>query len=173
MAARSRNGLNLRTLDPTVHYFCEQGVASTTRKTYQSALCRFAGFYSSYNVLTPFPVSESLLCYYASYLATNKLSPRQLLAALRLVQAGIQRTHATKASTKVRHPITPTTLLSLKEHWSPQQTNRDIVMIWAAATLCFFGFFRSGGITMSTEKAFDGTKYLAWGDVAVDNTEDP
>ena len=184
-------------MDSTVQYFCEQGIASATRKTYQSALRRFAGFCSSYNVLTPFPVSESLLCYYASYLATDKLSPQTIkvylaairhmqitiglpepreflsLPRLRLVQAGIQRTHATQASTKVRLPITPSILRSLKEHWSPQRTDEDILMIWAAATLCFFGFFRSGEITIPTEKAFNNTKHLAWGDVAIDNTGDP
>jgi len=46
-------------------------------------------------------------------------------------------------------------------------------MIWAAATLCFFGFFRSGEITVPTEKAFDSTKHVAWGDAAIDSTEDP
>jgi len=46
-------------------------------------------------------------------------------------------------------------------------------MTWAAATLCFFGFFHSGEITVPPEKAFDSTKHLAWGDVAIDSTEDP
>ena len=95
------------------------------------------------------------------------------LPRLRLVQAAIQRTHATQISTKVRLPIIPTILLKLKEHWSPQRTNNDIMMIWAAATLCFFGFFHSGEITAPTEKAFDSTKHLGWGDVTIDSTEDP
>ena len=46
-------------------------------------------------------------------------------------------------------------------------------MMWVAATLCFFGFFRSGEITVPTEKSFDHTKNLAWGDIAIDSTEDP
>ena len=103
--------------------------------------------------------------------------PREFssLPRLRLVQAGIQRTHAAhpQISTKVRLPITPTILLQLKEHWSPHRTNNDILMIWAAATLCFFGFFRSGEITIPTEGGFDCTKHLAWGDVAIDCIEDP
>jgi len=135
-------------------------------------------------------VSESLLCYYASYLATDKLSPQTIkvylaaiwytlyadhygpreFSSLPRLRLGIQWTHATQVSTKVRLPITPTILLKLKEHWSPQQKNKDILMIWAAATL---GFFRSGKITVLMEKAFDSTKHLAWGGVAVDSTEDP
>ena len=89
VAARPQNRLDLRTLDPTDQYFCEQGIASTAGKTYQSALRRFANFCSIYNVLTPFPVSESLLCYYASYLVTDKLSPQTIkvyLAAIRYMQ---------------------------------------------------------------------------------------
>ena len=91
--------------------------------------------------------------------------PREfsLMPRLRLVQSGINRTHTTQASTKVRPPIIPAILHSLKEHWSPQWTNMDIIMMWAAATLCFFGFFCSGEITVPTEKSLDHTKHLAWG----------
>ena len=46
-------------------------------------------------------------------------------------------------------------------------------MLWAAATLCFFGFFRAGEITISSLSAFDQNKHLAWGDVAIDNPESP
>ena len=101
------------------------------------------------------------------------LEPREfsLMPQLRLVKSGINRTHTTQVSTKVRLPITPAILRSLKEHWLPQQTNMDIIMMWAAATLCFFGF--SGEITVPTEKSFDHTKHLAWGDIAIDSTEDP
>jgi len=73
----------------------------------------------------------------------------------------------------VRLSITPTILCNLKEHWSPQWTNRDIIMIWAAATHCFFGFFHSGEITVPTENGFEHSKHLAWGDIVIDNTEDP
>ena len=45
--------------------------------------------------------------------------------------------------------------------------------MWAAATVCFFGFFRSGEITVPSVAAFDTTVHLAWGDVAVDNPSKP
>ena len=95
---------------------------------------------------------------------------------LRLVQSGIQRTHATQqaaADTRVRLPITPAILLKLKEQWTPHKADADIVMLWAAASLCFFGFFRSGEITIPSLTSFDASKHLAWGDVAVDNTDNP
>ena len=46
-------------------------------------------------------------------------------------------------------------------------------MIWAAAVLCFFGFFRSGEITVPHVTGFDPKIHLAWGDVALDNTQSP
>ena len=49
----------------------------------------------------------------------------------------------------------------------------DILMLWAAAVLCFFGFFRSGEITVPSQNAFDPRKHLSWGDIAVDNQLQP
>ena len=46
-------------------------------------------------------------------------------------------------------------------------------MMWAAAMVCFFGFFRLGEITVPSVAAFDPTVHLAWGDVAVDNPTRP
>jgi len=71
-------GLDITTLDQEVQYLCEQGIASSTRKTYQTALRRFAQFCTLYNVLTPFPVSESLLCYFATHLSRDKLAPQTI-----------------------------------------------------------------------------------------------
>ena len=125
--------MDLSSLDATVHYFCSQGVAQSTQSTYQSALRKFAEFCSLYSIISPFPVSESILCYFSSYLACKTLSPQTIktylagirhmqimlglpepraflsLPRLRLVQSGIQRTHAQRSSspTKIRLPITP------------------------------------------------------------------
>jgi len=124
------NGLDIRDLDSAVQHFCEQGIRTSTRKTYQSVLRRFSEFCSLYNVLTPFPISEALLCYYASFLAIDKLTPQTIkvylsaichmqitmglpesrkfssMLQLCLVQSGINRTQTTHASTKVRLPVT-------------------------------------------------------------------
>jgi len=101
--------------------------------------------------------------------------PREFssLPRLRLVQSGIQRAHVNHGDTKVRLPSTPSILYKLKEFGTPHQTNRDVVMIWAAAVMCFFGFFRAGEITVPTAASFDGSKHLTWGDVAIDSVECP
>jgi len=95
------------------------------------------------------------------------------LPRLRLVQSGIQQANVNHGDIKVRLPITPSILYKLKEFWTPQQTNRGVVMIWAAAVMCFFGFFRAGEITVPTVASFDGSKHLTWRDVAIDSVECP
>lgn len=97
------------------------------------------------------------------------------LPRLRMVQAGIKRVHAHRASedTRVRLPITPSILRQMQQSLSPRATDPSIVMLWAAAVLCFFGFFRSGEITVPSINSFDQAKHLSWGDVAVDSVEAP
>ena len=46
-------------------------------------------------------------------------------------------------------------------------------MLWAAASLCFFGFFRSGELTVQTINSFDPARHLSWGDVTIDDMSSP
>ena len=46
-------------------------------------------------------------------------------------------------------------------------------MLWAAATLCFFGFLRSGVITVPSDSEFDDTAHLTFRDVAIDRLQAP
>ena len=48
------------------HYFCN-GLAPSTQKTYQAAMKRFSSFCTKYNVTTPFPLTEQLLCSFAAF----------------------------------------------------------------------------------------------------------
>lgn len=190
--------MDLSDLDGAVQYFCSNSIAQSTQKTYKSALNRFSQFCSQHNVLSPFPVSESILCYFTSYLATQNLSPQTIktylagirhmqvslglpepkeyssLPRLRLVQAGIQRTHSQRTGApRIRLPITPAVLKKMQDWWSPQANNPDIVMLWAASTLCFFGFFRAGEITVPSQAAYNQARHLSWGDVSADDLKNP
>ena len=78
MVAQATSGLELSELDPALRYFCEEGLAVSTRKTYHSALKGFTAFCSLYSILSPFPVSESLLCYFSSYLVCQNVSPQTI-----------------------------------------------------------------------------------------------
>lgn len=97
------------------------------------------------------------------------------LPRLRLVQNGIKRVHAAKTplSVKVRLPITPGILRKIYTLWSTTKLEIDVKMFWAACTLCFFGFFRSGEITVPTERSFNSKMHLSWGDVRLDKQKDP
>ncbi len=46
-------------------------------------------------------------------------------------------------------------------------------MLWAAATMCFFGFLRAGKVVIPGDHEFDPAIHLAHGDVTVDNVQDP
>jgi len=73
------------------------------------------------------------------------------MPSLCLVQEGIQRVHIRNSEkVKICLPITPSILHRIidtpiifdrnKEHWAPYNNNDDIVMLSAAAKVCFFLF---------------------------------
>ncbi len=69
-----------------------------------------------------------------------------MLKGIKSVQA-----RALPQSKPVRLPITPDLVLKMKQSWEKKDNVWDREMLWAAATLCFFGFFRSGEVTIPTE----------------------
>ena len=68
--------------------------------------------------------------------------------------------------TRRRLPIIPAILRQTR----PPATRRPVTasyqetMLWAAATVYFFGFFRAGEITVPLSSAFDARVHLCWGD---------
>ena len=46
-------------------------------------------------------------------------------------------------------------------------------MLWSASLLCFFGFLRSGEITIPTLTSYDPTVHLNYDDISVDNPTNP
>ena len=100
------------------------------------------------------------------------------LPRLQLVQTGVRREHAVRGPAQtVRLPITPSILRRLHAVWVPPAPlgppSFDDVMWWAAASACFFGFFRAGEITVPSTSAFDAAVHLAWGDVSTDAASPP
>ena len=189
--------LDITRLDPIVQFYCYSGLADSTRKTYQVGVNRYSQFCNSYSAV-PFPVSESLLCYFVATLAQQGLAPatiRTYLAGVRhaqimrgyeephhnsslprlhLLQAGVRRVRAHQGipQARTRLPILPTHLRQIRAIWNTS-SDPDVSMWWAAVTTAFFGFFRLGEITVPSATAFDSRVHLCWGDVAVDSTESP
>ena len=147
--------------------------------------------------LTPLPLIEHQLCQFVSYLANDGLSHVSIkgyLAALRHLQIsnglpdpaisampklegvvkGIKVTQArVTPNMHKRLPITPDILLKVCQAWESEGPSHDQVMLWAATTLFFFGFMRSGEITVPADNAFDPGTHITFEDLSVDNTANP
>ena len=178
-------------MDEALLRYCDRGLADSTQRTYRSGLNRYLSFCFAFGVLSPFPVSETLLCYFVTSLAQEGVAPTTIktylaavrhaqiirghpepretssLPRLRLVQNGVRRERAesSPAQLPTRLPITPSLLRLLRP--PPGPPSYDECLLWAAATVCYFGFFRAGEITVLSASTFDARVHLAWGDVAI------
>ena len=96
------------------------------------------------------------------------------MTKLGLVLWGIRSTQSkNRSSGRTRLPITLPILRKIREVWNEDPTNFDYIMLWAASTLCFFGFFRSGEITTTSDSSYDPRSHLSLNDIAVDNPAAP
>ena len=55
--------LDVSSLDRTVHFYLQRGLTDSTRRTYRGGVNRYVSFCLAYNIINPFPVNESVLCY--------------------------------------------------------------------------------------------------------------
>ena len=72
-----------------------------------------------------------------------------------------------------RLTITPRILRQLKQVWQDYPNRRDAAMLWTAATMCFFGFLRSGEVVVPSDRAFNPAVHLAYADVRIDSQVSP
>ena len=196
-SARIQAGLDLTELERDVQYHFESCLATSTQKTYRSGISKFNQFCIMYNIADPLPVSQSLLCSYVVYLARSGLccstirtylsairylqisrdlpEPRtELMPKLKMIETGVRKVQAAQQLVRrPRLPITPTILKQIKALWTPRASELDIIMLWAACCLCFFGFFRMGELTLPADGAYDPTLHLSFEDVAIDNPASP
>lgn len=144
--ARHHWDMDLARLDKAVHQYFVLRLAPATNKAYRNAVTMFSAFCMKYNISTPFPVNQLLLCRFVmvqaeeglslvsikTYLAgvchaqimRGLLEPRQEagpMARLKLVQVGVlcQRVSKEGASGDKRLPITVPILGELVQAWSP------------------------------------------------------
>ena len=93
---------------------------------------------------------------------------------LQQVLRGIRSSQAKRGmARRTRLPITPPLLIKLRSIWSMEASKQDNIMLWAASTLCFFGFFRAGEITVPSDQLYDPNSHLGYPDIAVDNLSRP
>ena len=182
---------------PSVSRYFKNGLAPSTQKSYAAALKRFHNFCTLFNVTTPFPVTEHLLCCFAAYLADQGQAPQtgvSYLAAVRSmqlslglpdprdssslpilkrVQAGIKRARLQRnIPPRICLPITAKVLEQIRLTLN-QSAHPEKILLWAVACTTFFGFFRLGELLLESPTTFSKSASLAWGDVTVDSQSTP
>jgi len=183
-------------LDQAVYHYFVAALSSSTHKTYKAAERRYLQFCNNFSVF-PLLVSENILCYFVACMGQEGLacsSIRTYLSGIRQLQlaAGFHDPHidqmprlsqvlrgvkvqAARAGKQPRSrlPITPSILRKLKGVWMSGTPTFNDIMLWAAATTTFFGFCRSGEITVESESNYDPLVHLSFADLAVDNATAP
>ena len=155
---------------------------------------RYLGFCRQHKVVSPFPLTESVLLQFVAFLSLEGLSypsVRAYLSGLRFMQilSGLEdpafssfgrleyvlrgvRRLSPSGQRPQRFPITPRILRLLHDVWSQQPVSHDTVMLWAACCVGFFGFLRAGEFTCPSLEAYSSTM-LSARDVAVDSHSSP
>ena len=109
------------------------------------------------------------------HIAEGESDPFQpSLQRLEYIFRGIKRCEAEKGAEKrERLPTSPHILRQIQASWEATATNPDVIMLWAACCLAFFGFLRAGEMTVPSDTAYDPSMHLNFSDVAVDDPSSP
>ena len=159
----------------------ENGLASSTRRTYASGQKSYLSFCSRAR-LAPLPSRESILCLFVAWLAASGVA----VATIKVYLSGVRQLHissgfanpfqkemprlnlvlrsyrrsgsAVAARRPQRLPITPAILRSLHTVWNRNKGSYKSRLLWAACCCGFFGFLRCGEFTVASGVVFDPAK---------------
>ena len=174
--------LDIGRLEKLVRDFVNASIAPSTSRVYETGQRRYIAFCK----FNPLPLEENRLCLFVAHLADEGLqnsSIKGYLSAISRLQIvdglgdpfvaswpllectlkGIKLRQARRAAArpKPRLPITPAMLRLLKKYWERDSHDRDNIMLWAACCMCFFGFLRSGEVTVPSVREYDPEGHLS------------
>ena len=177
--------------------FCFRwGLAPSTHEVYTSAQKWYSDLCELHQ-LQLLPASELHICKFVSYLADSNVSHtfiKVYLSALRQfhianeypdpkigdmpkmeqVLRGIKREQR-KANPKThnRLPTIPGILRRIQTIWERDAGNPNLIMLWVASCLRFFGFMRAGEMTAPSKTGYDSETHLGFNDIAIDDPSMP
>lgn len=187
--------MDVASLGGVVQELFSAGLAPATKRNYKSGTRRYLKFCERFSIRAPHPASEQAPTAFVAFLHQQKLSSgtvKNYLSAIRYSQIavglgdpkmgemrqleyvlkGVKRLSA-GGPKRARLPITPGILSKLKDVWEALPRRRDAAMLWAAATVCFFGFLRVGEVVIPSDTAYDASWHLSYGDVRVNDRREP
>ena len=159
--------MDIPNLDSVVRDLFSAGLAPVSQRNYRTGTKRYLEFCQGMHNQTPFPVTELILSQFVAWLKKLSCSTvKNYLAEVRHSQIalglgdprmgnmpqleyvirGMKR--KSQATGRHRLPITPEILRGMKQVWQRHLNPKDAAMLWAASTMCFFGFLRSGEVVV-------------------------
>ena len=174
-----------------------ESLAPATRRTYCSAQGRYLTYCAEEHT-QPLPTNEDILCRFVAWMFVHDLSHQTMklyLSAVRHLQimsglgdpfvsemprlqyvlkgARIERSKSTPGAKRSRLPITLALLLKMKDVLSKNGHDFNNIMLWAAVCVCYFGFMRSGELTVPSLNSYCPQSHLSMSDVSVDRAGRP
>ena len=165
-------------------------------RSYSSSDRRYTEFCKQ-NRIQPYPSTEIILCQFVAYLGQQYLKHKTIksylsgirffhilragsnpfltdMPRLHYVLRGIKSEEAKDVRpSRQRLPVTPEVLLKIRQVLLTHHSDFDYIMLWAGFLICFFGFLRSGEITIPNAAAYDPAVHLNFSDISFDNASSP
>ena len=177
-------------MDGIARQLFTKGLAESTQCIYSCSQKKYLSFcrVGSFRAV---PATETVLCHFVASMAKAGLKHHTIkvyLSAAKFLHIAegaedpflpaLHRLHKVLKAEKgtdrrERLPMTLNILRCIKAMWEPSASDPDVVMLWAACCLGFFGFLRTGEMIILSDSAYDSSVHLSYKDIAVDDPANP
>ena len=176
--------------------FFRDGLASSTRSTYNAGQQKFIKFCTSAKV-HPVPTTEATSTLISTHLAAMNISyatikvylaavrylyvsvglhnhfSLQLMPRLQQVLCGIKKRQAVSHPARICLPITLKIMGKIKEVLLREPQSFTNMMLWAPCCIAFFGFMGVGEFTIPGPRDYDASIHSTFSDITVNSCGNP